>query len=212
MTSPSKQMNILAIGAHPDDIEVGCGATLAKYAINGHNIFLFIASFGSEGGNPEVRKSEQEKSRDILGASALFWGNYKDTQIEVNKDSITRIENILKEINPDAIFVCYPEDTHQDHRNIASITISATRYIKNVLFYETPTTLNFQPNVFVDIGEDYLKIKIDSLLAHASQVDRTNIANISIVDVARSSALFRGVQARVPFAEAFHSSRLFINI
>jgi len=209
MTSSIKKMNILAIGAHPDDIEIGCGGTLAKYASYGHNIYLLIATNGGIG---EIRKKEQQQSADILNAREVFWGGYFDTELEVNKESIMKVEATIKKIKPDSIFINFPDDTHQDHRHIAAITNSATRYIRNVLFYETPTTQNFQPNVFVDIGKDFLKTKIELLKAHESQVNRTNISGVSILEVAQSAAHFRGVRARVEYAEAFQSLRLFINI
>jgi len=89
--------------------------------------------------------------------------------------------------------------------------MSATRYIRNVLFYEGPTTQNFNPQVYVDIA-DTLEDKLDALRAHRSQVMKTNIEDLSIIEVARSCANFRGIQGRVKFAEAFHALRLFINI
>jgi LmbE family N-acetylglucosaminyl deacetylase len=89
--------------------------------------------------------------------------------------------------------------------------MSATRYIRNVLFYEGPTTQNFNPQVYVDIA-DTLEAKLGALRAHRSQVMKTNIEDLSIIEVARSSANFRGIQGRVKYAEAFHSLRLFINI
>jgi LmbE family N-acetylglucosaminyl deacetylase len=210
--SNEPKMQILAIGAHPDDIEIGCGGTLAKFAAKGHAVYLFIASDGSAGGPANLRRKEQQDSAAILGVTKVFWGNLTDTEIRIDKATIMSIEHTIHLIQPDMIFVNYPDDTHQDHRHIAADTISATRYVRNVLFYETPTTQNFQPNVFVDIGQTFLDYKIRALKAHASQINRTNIANLSILQVAESSANFRGVQARVPFAEAFHSIRLFINI
>lgn len=213
MKARYKKMNILAIGAHPDDIEIGCGGTLAKYASYGHNIYMFIATDGSAGtGNAEVRRKEAENSANILQVRDIFWGMYADTELQINKEAIMKIEDTIKKINPDSIFVNYHDDTHQDHRHIAAITNSATRYIRNVLYFETPTSQNFQPNVFVDIGQQFLDIKIESLKAHASQIDRTNISGVSILEVAKSAAHFRGVQARVAYAEAFQSLRLFINI
>ena len=80
-----------------------------------------------------------------------------------------------------------------------------------MLFYEVPTTNNFNPNVFVDIGT-VLDKKMEALRAHASQIMKTNIEDLSILDIAKSSAHFRGVQGRVPLAEGFVSERLFINI
>lgn len=204
-------MNILAVGAHPDDIEIGCAGTLMKYAKKGTDIYLLIASDGSMGGSARVRKREQERSARIVGAKKVFWGGYSDTRIPLDKGLIDMIEEVLKEIRPGFIFINYPEDTHQDHRYLAEATVSATRYTRNVLFYEVPTSVNFSPNVFVDISSVMDK-KLKTLRAHASQVDKTNIQGLSILDIARAVAHFRGTQARVAFAEGFHSLRLFINI
>lgn len=207
-----KQKIILAIGAHPDDIEIGCGGTLAKFKQEGHSISLLVVSDGSAGGNSEIRKNEQKDAAKILDADNLFWGGYKDTEIVINKEIIRKFEDIIHKINPDYIFVNSPNDTHQDHRHLSQITISATRYVKNVLFYETPTTTNFQPDIYIDLGEKYLEIKHQLLKAHKSQIDKTNIANLSIFDVASSNAQFRGTQGRVKFAEAFKPLRLFLNV
>ena len=204
-------MNILAIGAHPDDVEFGCGGTLLKYSERGHKVYMLVMSKGEKGGDLEVRRKEQENSARILGIQTLYFGNYKDTEIVQSQKLITEIEGFLKEIKPGFIFVHYFDDTHQDHRNLADSTISATRYIHNVLFYEGPTTQNFTPNVFVDITS-VLDKKYDCLNAHASQISRTNIEGLSIIEAAKSAAHFRGIQGRVNYAEAFNSLRLFINI
>lgn len=206
----SKAANILAIGAHPDDIEIGCGGTLSKFAEQGNAVSLFVLTDGSAGGEIKIRRQEQEKAANILPAANLFWGNYIDTEVIVSKKTITKFENIIHAARPNIIFVNYPEDTHQDHRHLAQITISATRYIKNVLFYETPTTTNFQPNVYVDLGDHFLERKHQLLRAHKSQVNKTNIANLSILDVASSNAQFRGTQGRVKYAEAFKPLRFFL--
>jgi len=212
MTTTITKMNVLAIGAHPDDIEIGCGGTLAKYVSYGHNIYMFIATDGNSGGIGKIRAREQINAAKILNANDIFWAGYIDTELEIHKEAIIKVEDIIKKTQPDIIFINYSDDTHQDHRHIAAITNSATRYIRNVLFYETPTTQNFQPNVFVDIGQQFLDIKMEALKAHESQIDRTNIMGVSILELAQSAAHFRGVQARVAFAEAFQSLRLFINI
>lgn len=204
-------MNILAIGPHPDDLEYGCGGTLIKYSKAGHKVYLLIMSQGEMGGSGKTRKAEQIRSAKIINVKKIFWGGIKDTKLTTDKETITKIESILDRIKPDFIFVTYLDDTHQDHRNLSRATISATRYIRNVLFYETPTTQNFTPNVFVDITQ-VLDGKLTTLNAHKSQVDKTNIENQNIIDIARSTATFRGIQARVKYAEAFNSLRLFINI
>jgi len=204
-------MNILAIGAHPDDIEFGCGGTLIKYADKGHNIYLLVLTEGESGAVEGIRRREQEKSARIIGVNKLFWGNYRDTEIPINQELIQRIENIVKKIKPAFIFVHYFDDTHQDHRHISTCTITATRYTRNVLFFEGPTTQNFSPTVFVNIDGE-LEKKLKLLKAHSSQVMKTNIEGLSIIDIARSSAHFRGIQGRVKNAEGFIPLRLFINV
>lgn len=206
-----RKMKILAIGAHPDDIEFGCGGALAKFAAKGHRIYLLVMTRGGMGAPPDVRAKEQSDAKSVLGAQQLFWGGYEDTHLALDTDMIGKIEAVIKKVEPAFIFCHYPDDTHQDHRHLCQATVSATRYVKNVLFYEGPTTQNFSPQVFIDIS-DTLETKVAALRAHRSQIEKTNIEDITIVELAYSSANFRGIQGRVKYAEAFHSLRLFINI
>jgi len=206
-----QRMNILAIGAHPDDIEYGCAGTLIKYAERGHQIYLMVLTEGQEGGSSEIRKQEQENAAELMSVQKIFWGGYHDTQLPLNKELIEKIEEVLGEVNPDLILVNYGDDTHQDHRILTQATMSATRYVRNVLFFEVPTTQNFNPQVYVDIS-DTLERKSQVLNAHASQVMKTNIEDMYIIELAQANATFRGIQGRVKFAEAFAPLRLFINI
>ena len=204
-------MNVLALGAHPDDIEYGCGGMLTKYAERGHDVFLWVASDGELGGDGITRRQEQNDSALIMGATKVFWGDYPDTEVPLNRELIVRLEQVLREVKPRMIFVNYPDDTHQDHRNLAQGTLSATRYVPNFLFYEGPTTQNFTPNCFTDI-EKVLDRKLACLEAHRSQVAKTNIEDLTILELAVSSANFRGIQGRVKYAEAFQSVRLLLNL
>lgn len=206
-------MNILAIGAHPDDIEYGCGGALVKLSRLGHQVYLLVMTKGEVGarGKGTLRQKEQMRSAKVLRAEKVFWGGYKDTQIPLEKELITRIERTVKAVRPTFIFVNYSDDTHQDHRAVAQATNTATRYTKNVLFYEVPSTQNFNPTVFIDIHGVFNQ-KLAALEAHASQVAATKIKGLTILDSARSNAVFRGIQGRVKYAEAFAPSRLFIAI
>ena len=204
-------MNILAFGAHPDDIEYGCGGMLTKYVERGHAVYVFVASDGSLGGDPELRRQEQKDAARILGVREIFWGDYRDTEVPLTREMIVRIEGVIKKVEPRMIFVNSPDDTHQDHRNLAQSTMSATRYVPNFLLYEGPSTVNFAPNCFTDIA-DVLDTKLAALEAHRSQVTKTNIEDLSILELAKSCANFRGIQARVKYAEAFQSVRLLLNL
>ena len=67
-------MNILALGAHPDDIEYGCGGTFLKYAKRGENIYFMVLTKGEFGAEPELRVKEQEEAMELLGVKKIFWG------------------------------------------------------------------------------------------------------------------------------------------
>lgn len=200
-------MNILAIGAHPDDIEFGCGGTLIKYARAGHNVYLLVLTDGSFGGEAKMRVNEQENAAKFIGAKELFWGNFPDTELNDSRELILKIDEIHKKIKADMVFLNYPEDVHQDHRAAAQAGVSATRYIKEVLFYEVPTTQHFEPDIFVDIQE-VLDKKLDLLRIHNSQIDRTRVENLNILESAQSCANFRGYQGRVKYAEGFKALRV----
>jgi LmbE family N-acetylglucosaminyl deacetylase len=206
-----KKINILAIGAHPDDIEFGCGGALAKYVDKSHRLFLLIMTAGEQGGKAAVRKAEQTVAANILGAEHVFWGKYEDTHIVVDKRIIENLENVISQVKPDFIFCHFPDDTHQDHRHLAQAVISATRNMRNVLFYEGPTTREFNPCVYVDISASF-PTKINALKAHHSQIMKTNVKGLSIIEIAQASANFRGIKVGVKCAEGFVPLKLFINI
>ena len=204
-------MNVLAIGSHPDDIEIGCGGTLHKLAALGHTTSILVLTQGEIGGDPAIRRQEQEKAAEILKVKTVFWGGYKDTKISFETDVIKRIEKVVLETAPDIVFVHAPDDTHQDHRHVNACALSASRHVKSILFYEVPTSIDFTPNIFNDVQESF-DAKIEALKAHASQVYKTNIADLSILRIAESLANFRGTQSKVRFAEGFRSPRMLLNL
>lgn len=200
-------MKILAIGPHPDDIEIGCGGTLLKYARAGHDVYLLVLTGGDFGGTPDVRKKEARESAEYMGAKDIFIGGFKDTELSADRSLILMLESVIDQVKPDTVFINYSEDTHQDHRAACNAAVSATRYVKEVLFYEVPSTYNFDPKLFVDI-HDVLDDKMTLLKKHASQVDRTKVENLTILESARSCAVFRGYQGRVKYAEGFKPLRI----
>jgi len=200
-------MNILSIGAHPDDIEFGCGGTLIKYAKNKNGVYMFVATEGGFGGDAKIRKMEQMEAAKFIGVKEVFWAGLKDTEVEDNRQLILKIEEIITKINPEIVFLNYPDDVHQDHRALAQAGISASRYVREVLFYEVPTTQRFEPDIFVDI-QDVMDDKLKLLQLHTSQVDKTRVKNLTILESAQSCANFRGFQGRVKYAEGFKALRV----
>jgi len=198
---------ILALAPHPDDLEIGCGGTLAAHAARGDTVHMFVATYGDVGGEMEVRRREQEASAAILGIKAIHWGDFPDTRLPEHAQALMqRLEAVMREVRPDRAYINYRDDTHQDHRTMAEVANSVTRYVPDVLAYETPTSIAFDPSVYMDIQQT-LEAKIEALKAHASQVDRTHV-RLDIVEIAMATAHFRGVQARIPAAEGFMPVRM----
>ncbi|OGS57695.1 MAG: hypothetical protein A3J79_07035 [Elusimicrobia bacterium RIFOXYB2_FULL_62_6] len=202
-------MKILGIGAHPDDLEFGCGGLFYKLSAKGHKIHMLVMTGGDVGGNPGARKAEQEKAAKLLRAE-LFWGGFMDTDVPLSRELIQVIERRIALVKPDIVMVNYGEDTHQDHRTVSRAAVTAARYLQNILFYEVPTTMNFVPTIFSDIGGVIHK-KVQLLKCHNSQVYKTRVKNLSIIESAKSAAVFRGYQDRVKYAEGFVPQRLLLD-
>ena len=204
-------MNVLAIGAHPDDIEYACAGTLIRHANEGKDrVFLLIATDGSSGGDPAVRRQEQLDAAKLIGVEEVFFLDYSDTQFECNRDSIMKIEEVINKVDAETVYTHWGEDTHQDHRAIARAVVPAARRVPNLLYFEGFSAQHFNPTIFVNIGK-VINQKLGALEAHASQLEKTNIEHLNIVDIARSAAHFRGIQGRVTFAEGFTAVRHFID-
>ncbi len=209
MVETSQPKRVLALGAHPDDIEIGCSGTLLKLADRGSEIFLYIATQGERGGEPELRKTEGERSAERMNVKDLFWGGFIDCEVPHTVELIESIEKAVKASRPDLLLVHYTEDTHQDHRALGTAAQSAARRVPDFLFYESPTTLRFSPSIYCNI-ESTIARKIDLLETHFSQVARTNIEGLPITDIARASAIRRGIEIFCQYAEAFMPTRLML--
>ncbi len=204
-------MNILALGAHPDDIEFGCGGTFLKFSKEENNIYFLVLTRGEYGGDPQLRHKEQEEALKLLGIKKIFWGGYTDTELPNDRIIITHIDKIIQEVNPDEVYVNYIEDIHQDHRILARCTLAATRYIKKVFFYEDYTSSNFDPDIFVDI-EDVLEKKQELIRLYESQVKKSYPTRLDMVETVRAMANFRGFQGKIKYAEGFKAFRFLRDI
>ena len=198
---------ILALAPHPDDLEIGCGGTLAQHVQRGDEVHIYVATSGEQGGNAATRKQEQEAAAKILGVKEVHWGSFVDTKLPESSLALMKdLESVIEAINPDTVYINHINDTHQDHREMAQVAHSATRYVANVLAYETPSTIGFEPTVFMETA-DTLATKLKALEAHASQVERTHV-RLNITEIALATSHFRGVQGKMSCAEAFMPIRI----
>jgi LmbE family N-acetylglucosaminyl deacetylase len=193
-------MNILAIGAHPDDVEIGCGGLLLKAARHGHNIFMYTLTRGSWSGNPKIRIQEQIYSSEFIKAKALWIDNFEDTKLCLNDTLINHIELMINRSKADIIYVPSLHDAHHDHRAVAESALEAGRYASNILSYEMPVTKLFEPQVYYDIS-DVISDKVELINIFLSQKDKMFIQSNAIKGLAQ----YRALQSRlgVTAMEAF---------
>lgn len=185
-------MKVLAIGAHPDDIEFGCFGTLARLSKEMNEVHLIILTAGELSGQKGMRLKECCESADLIGAKLTLL-DYPDGNIPVNVEIIDKLRSYVQEIIPHTIFTLYPNDTHQDHRNASKVTLSSCRNVDEVLFYEVPTTeKDFHPDVFYNIT-DYFDIKEKGLCCHKSQGKRSYL-NLEAI---RGLAAYRAYQCNL---------------
>lgn len=196
-------MNVLSVGAHPDDIELGCGAALLAHRRAGDHIAMLVMTTGEQG--PQAARSrveEQEDAAALLGAD-LFWGGFEDGAVPEGRAAIDVVQEAARAIGADIIYTHSPRDTHQDHRATAVASLAACRRLTRVLMYESPTTTAFSPSMFVDV-KGLVESKIDVLRAHVSQVLKNGLVDLEAVE---AQARYRGFQARIREAEAFETDR-----
>jgi len=143
---------LIAVGAHPDDVELGCGGTIKAATAAGKKVIAVYLTKGEESGNPNTRMCESKKALSILGVNDVFFGDFKDTEIPSSHDAIKFLEDFYDKYQPDTILTHTTHDTHQDHRQIAWLSLAAFRNVSKLLAYETPrATGQFSPNYFVEI-------------------------------------------------------------
>jgi LmbE family N-acetylglucosaminyl deacetylase len=203
--------SVLAIGAHPDDVELGCGGTLLAHASAGDAVTVLVLTGGESGPGDEaqvvLRRHEQEAAARSLGAR-LVWGGLQDCMLTADAALVALIERVLEETAADVVYVHAPDDSHQDHRAVASATQGAARRLSRVLHYQSPSTLSFTPTVYVDVTA-HLTGKLHALGAHASQVELSPMVE---PDAVVASARHWGAQARIGYAEAFAPTRMVMDM
>ena len=197
---------VLAIGAHPDDIEIAAGAALAKMRDAGYLIQGLVLTGGEKGGRLEVRPGEARRGGAFLGLEGVSVEPFIDTRLESQAVEVAdSIEAAVKQFMPDIIFTHSVHDLHQDHRTVYEATLRATRNTPvTILCYESPSaTDEFRPTYFMDVCQ-YAEVKIHAMREHWDQRDKPYMKEA----VVRGKLAFRGAQAKVDYAEGFEVQRM----
>ena len=202
-------MNILSIGAHFDDVELGCGGALARHAERGDNVYVYVATesgFSNQHqqivrGN-ETALLEAQAAMKILGVNELICGHFPTLEVEFVDQLNIEIIKIVEEKQIDLVYSHWTGDIHHDHQAVAKASLHSCRHVPRLLMYRSNwyhSTLDFRGNFYVDIAGQWLK-KEKAICAHASEMDRTGNRWI---DFFRNEAENAGQRIGVKYAEVF---------
>ncbi|MGN6349552.1 MAG: PIG-L deacetylase family protein [Candidatus Nitrosocosmicus sp.] len=200
-------MNILAIGAHPDDIELGCGGTLLKATRQGHNVYMYTLTRGGSAGQVIRRANELVNSAKSIGAECLWIDNYEDSKVYLTKELINSIEFFIKKSKADIVYTHPLNDNHHDHRAIAQATLEAGRFIPNIFGYENPSTRNFNPTMYYDITET-IDAKIGLIRLHESQESKMFLNSNSVKGLSEHRAIQTRLDNKIVNVEAFEVMKI----
>jgi N-acetylglucosamine malate deacetylase 1 len=224
MANDNFPKSVLAVGAHPDDIELQCGGTLAKFAKLGAKVSIAVATNGAAGHMilqpkelAEIRRNESQKSAAVIGAD-FYWMDFGDEMIFENIETRLIFAELIRKAKPDLIITHTPQDYHPDHRVVSRLIFDASFMsgLKNVItetpfhpgvqpiaYMDTTTGANFLPTDFVDVS-DVWETKMQMLSNFQSQIVwLRDHDNVDFFDMIVTQSKSRGYQCNVAYAECF---------
>jgi len=202
-------MNILAIGAHFDDVELGCGGALARHAAQGDDVYVFVATVSgfSNQYDQSVRTNESalveaRNAMAVLGVKELLCGNFKTLEVEFVDALNIEILKIVQEKKIDLVYAHWAGDIHHDHQAVAKASLHSCRHVPRMLMYRSNwyhSTLEFRGNFYFDITE-FWAIKEQAIREHVTEVDRTGKKWINFF---KNEAENAGQRIGVKYAEVY---------
>lgn len=214
-------LDILCFGAHPDDVEIGMGGTIAKHVAMGYKVGICDLTKAelSSNGTIEERQKEAEQAARILGAESRMNLSFPDRGLSKSEDMVDNIVRLIRTYRPQVVFLPYEDDRHPDHghatRLVEEAVFSAgirrfqpelpSHHVKQVYYY----FINgfSKPHLLIDIS-NYIKTKIDALLAYQSQFTNQGNhvetrLNTGFIDVIEGRERLFGKMKNVTYAEGF---------
>lgn len=206
-------MNILAVGAHFDDIEIGCGASLKKLKDQGHQIYMFVGTtsgFVSATSYARLRSDsdalfEGEHTARLIGAE-LICGDFETFSLDYARGLNTLITQIVEKHHIDMVFTHWDRDAHHDHWSLAMAVYHGAKHVRRVLAYRSSwyeAGDSFSPNFYIDVS-DYWEFKKQLLSCFKSEFARVGEKWISFCE---SDATLNGLKNDCRYAEGFQCVR-----
>lgn len=202
-------MNVLAIGAHFDDVELGCGGVLAKRARQGDRVYVYIATVSGFANHyqktvrsSKIAREEAERAMKILGVREMICGRFKTLEVEFVDELNVELLRIVEEKKIELVFSHWPGDIHHDHKSVGKASIHSCRHVPRQLLYRSNwyhSTDDFRGNFYADITDTW-ELKQRAIEAHRSELQRTGRKWISFF---RNEAENAGQRIGVKYAEVF---------
>ncbi len=176
------KVDVMAFGAHPDDIEIGCGGTLIKLVDLGHSVVLVDMAQGEMGtrGTVETRRAEAAAAAKIIGAVARENLKLEDGNIRADEEAKHRVVEVIRKHRPRLVFIPYYKDRHPDHYHASQVAYEGI-FLAGLAQYETgqesyrPLRVlyymgwyEFEPTFIVDISAQFDQ-KMDAIYAFSTQ-------------------------------------------
>ena len=202
-------MNVLAIGAHPDDIDILMGGTIAAFQAQGDEVVLAIATDGAKGGTIDpaelvkIRQKEAAAAAAVFGLTPVMLG-FPDGGLRADAPVIDRIADFIRTERPQLVITHAPNDYHGDHRALSDAVRIATNMVAPVMWMETIMGVGFVPTHYIDTTP-YIDLKRAAICAHQSQDPER------FVEMAELGGRYRSAQcnARQGYAEVFRFEPVF---
>ena len=225
-------MRVLAIGAHPDDIEIACSGTLAKCVKRGDTVIVCHVSSGNLGHvviPPDelriIRANEAKKAGAMAGIEVICAG-FDDLEIyDNNKESRDKVVRVIKQVDPDFIITHDPNDYMPDHVATSKLVFDACftatlphydvgvegkARLTPIYYMDTLCGVNFNPTEYVDVS-DYIDKKLEMLNCHESQIVwMRDHDHIDFPDMVRTCCRYRGFQCGAEYAEGFTQCQVYL--
>ena len=222
-------MNVLAIGCHPDDIEIACAGTLAKYVKNGHKVTVCHVANGDMGhveimpDELRVMRAEEAKKAGSLAGIEVVTCDVGDLVVySGDRRQRDLVVDVIRTTQPDVIFTHSPQDYMPDHTAVsklvfdASFAASVPHYrtavpgaseVTPIYYMDTLAGVGFMPEEYVDVSE-FIDLKMEMLECHVSQMKwMREHDHIDFAEFVKTCARYRGLQCGVQYAEAFSVCR-----
>ena len=137
-------MRILAIGAHFDDVELGCGGAIAYHAARGDEVYVFVATvsgftnqYDQSVRSSEVARAEAEEAMRVLGVKQMFCGDFKTLEVEFVDSLNIQIPRLVEQLGIEQVYTHWIGDIHHDHQAVARAALQSCRHVQRLLMYRS---------------------------------------------------------------------------